>query len=281
MDTQTIAHWYDESTLLYKLFWYRNSDSFALHYGLWDPQTTSMGEALSNTNAFMAAQAHITSSSRVLDAGCGIGGSAMWLAKHTGASVTGINISHTQIRKAQALAQAKNVASLVTFSLADYVQTAFPNETFDVVWALESVCHAEKKEAFLAEAYRLLKRGGRVIVADGFLRRTPKTSHEHQLVADFYTGMLLPNLSTFEQFETAMKQAGFKNITAFDKTKEIVPSSKRLAVICRVMMPLIVLAAKMHWIPEIFIAGCKAGMVQYEAVLLGVGGYGIMYGEKE
>jgi hypothetical protein len=99
-------------------------------------------------------------------------------------------------------------------------------------------------------------------------------------VADFYTGMLLPNLSTFEQFETAMKQAGFKNITVFEKTKEIVPSSKRLAVICRVMMPLIVLAAKMHWVPEIFIAGCKAGMVQYEAVLVGVGGYGIMYGEK-
>jgi hypothetical protein len=46
------------------------------------------------------------------------------------------------------------------------------------------------------------------------------------------------------------------------------------------MYPLIVIAAVLHIVPYIFIAGCKAGIVQSEAVKAGVGGYGIMYGEK-
>ena len=46
------------------------------------------------------------------------------------------------------------------------------------------------------------------------------------------------------------------------------------------MYPLIVIAAVLHIVPYIFIAGCKAGIVQYEAVQAGVGGYGIMYGER-
>ncbi len=47
------------------------------------------------------------------------------------------------------------------------------------------------------------------------------------------------------------------------------------------MAPLIVIAAVLHIVPYVFIAGCRAGIVQYEAVQAGVGGYGIMYGEKQ
>ena len=280
MDKQAIATWYDESSPLYRYFWYLNSDSFALHYGLWDIKTKHIGDALQNTNKVMAEQANITSNDQILDAGCGIGGSTLWLAKYKKADVVGISISAKQIEKAKTLAKQAKVDHLVSFSVIDYLQTGFPNDSFDVVWAIESVCHADKKEDFLKEAYRVLKKGGRIIIADGFIRREPETEREKQLVTAFYKGMLLPNLYTFDQFEDAMKKTGFKHVTVFDKTHEVLPSVKRFYLICRFMYPLIVIAAVLHIVPYIFIAGCKAGIVQYEAVQGGVGGYGIMYGEK-
>ena len=156
MDKQAIATWYDESSPLYRYFWYLNSDSFALHYGFWDKKTKHIGDALQNTNKVMAKQANITQNDRVLDAGCGIGGSVLWLAKYKKADVVGISISVKQIEKAKKLAKQAKVDHLVSFSVIDYLQTGFPNESFDVVWAIESVCHAEKKEDFLEEAYRVL-----------------------------------------------------------------------------------------------------------------------------
>ena len=281
MDKQAIATWYDESSPLYRYFWYLNSDSFALHYGFWDKKTKHIGDALQNTNKVMAEQVNITPNDRVLDAGCGIGGSVLWLAKNKKAEVVGISISAKQIEKAKTLAKQAKVDHLVSFSVIDYLHTGFPNESFDVVWAIESVCHAKKKEDFLDEAYRVLKKGGRIIIADGFIKREPKTEREKQLVTDFYKGMLLPNLYTFDQFEDAMKKTGFKHVAVFDKTHEVLPSVKRFYLICRFMYPLIVIAAVLHIVPYIFIAGCKAGVVQYEAVQAGVGGYGIVYGEKQ
>jgi len=280
MDKQAIATWYDESTPLYRYFWYLNSDSFALHYGFWDNKTKHIGDALQNTNKVMAEQANITQHDRVLDAGCGIGGSVLWLAKYKNAGVVGISISARQIEKAKTLAKQAKVDHLVSFSVIDYLVTGFPKESFDVVWAIESVCHAERKEDFLQEAYRVLKKGGRIIIADGFIKRVPKTEREKRLVTDFYKGMLLPNLYTFGQFEDTMKKTGFKHVTVIDKTNEIVPSAKRFYLICRFMYPLIVIAATFRIVPKIFIAGCKAGIIQYEAVQAGVGGYGIMFGEK-
>src|SRR2546428_4999839 len=130
----------------------------------------------------MAEQANITQIDRILDAGCGIGGSALWLAKYTKAGVVGISISPKQIEKAKILAKQAKVDHLVSFSVIDYLQTGFPEESFDVVWAIESVCHAEKKEEFLKEAHRVLKKGGRIITADGFIKREPTTEREKQLV---------------------------------------------------------------------------------------------------
>jgi SAM-dependent methyltransferase len=206
--------------------------------------------------------------------------SAINKTRSKNAGVAEISISARQIEKAKTLAKQAKVDHLVSFSVIDYLQTGFPKESFDVVWAIESVCHTERKEDFLQEAYRVLKKGGRIIIADGFIKRVPKTESEKRLVTDFYKGMLLPNLYTFGQFEDAMKKTGFKHVSVVDKTHEIVPSAKRFYLICRFMYPLIVIAATFRIVPKIFIAGCNAGIIQYEAVQAGVGGYGIMYGEK-
>jgi ubiquinone/menaquinone biosynthesis C-methylase UbiE len=67
------------------------------------------------------------------------------------------------------LANEKGVADKVLFHVMDYTQTNFADESFDVVWACESMSSASDKKAFIAEAYRLLKKGGRLIVIDFFV----------------------------------------------------------------------------------------------------------------
>src|SRR3989338_2260335 len=280
MNKASIAKWYDETSPFYRYIWYLNSQSYALHYGLWDRNTKNLHEALLNTNEFMSRQAGIKKGTEVLDAGCGIGGSSIWLAKNIQAKVTGISISSKQIEKANELAEKYGVSTLVTFYLKDYLHTEFKDNTFDVVWAIESVCHAKKKEAFLAEAYRILKKGGKIIISDGFLKRKPINKREKQLTLDFYRGMLLPNLSSFSKFENKMKSVGFIKLKKFDKTKNILPSSRRMNRITKILYPFLSIAVKISLLPSLFLINCKAAIVQYEGVKRGLFGYGIFYAEK-
>src|SRR5712692_8681111 len=77
--------WYD-----YRGLW-MNPDNRSIHFGYWDDDTTSHAEALQHMNRAIARSLGIRPGDRVLDAGCGVGGSAIWLAKELGAHVVGIN----------------------------------------------------------------------------------------------------------------------------------------------------------------------------------------------
>src|SRR5258708_27943241 len=88
----------------------------------------------------------------VLDAGCGVGGTAIWLAGEFGARVVGITPVAGQVTRARRLAGVRQVADLVSFDQQDYRSPTFPDASFDVVWAQESVCHAPDKQSFVTAA---------------------------------------------------------------------------------------------------------------------------------
>lgn len=100
---------------------------------------------------------------RVLDVGCGVGGSAVWLARH-GAQVTGVTVVEAQLR--QARARAAGLAA--TFLLQDYMALDFASASFDVLWHIESLCHCPDRAAYLKQALPLLGDGGRFACIDLF-----------------------------------------------------------------------------------------------------------------
>lgn len=80
----------------------RDSASAAIHLGFWDGGTRDYREAAINANRVLASKVALRPGERVLDAGCGAGGSAVWLARELGARVVGVNLSPGQIHRAPA-----------------------------------------------------------------------------------------------------------------------------------------------------------------------------------
>lgn len=220
-----IVEYYNATEHAYKDSWDLDN-SLAIHYGYWDDKVRSFPASLVRMNEVMAEQAGILPGEKVLDAGCGVGGSSIFLASVRGAEVTGITLSAKQVQKANANAKGKGVDGAVNFQVMDYCNTSFPNDSFDIIWGCESICYASNKEEFIKEAWRLLKPGGRLIVADGFV--TQFQNNEDPVIRQWLDGWQVNYLETSQRFASLMEQAGFKNINYRNISKFTANSCRRL-----------------------------------------------------
>jgi SAM-dependent methyltransferase len=100
----------------------------------------------------------------VLDVGCGIGGSTRHIARKYGCSGRGITLSPVQAARAQQLSDEQGLGEQLSFQVADALQMPFADDSFDLVWSLESGEHMPDKAQFVSELSRVAKPGGRVII---------------------------------------------------------------------------------------------------------------------
>lgn len=266
-----IAEYYNTTQNHYENWW-KLKDAHALHYGIWEEHTKNFTEALINTNKVLADLAQITASDHVLDAGCGVGGTAFYLAKEKGTTVTGISLSEKQLNTANKTASSFNLENRVTFHNMDYCNTSFPDASFDVIWACESMCHAAEKNAFLNECYRLLKKGGRLIISDYFL--TPEKEDNKQLITKWIKTWGVPHVIKEKRFVEFAYQSDFSDVQFFDFTNNIQRSAKRMyrfslagmipSELYNLFNPKVSRFAKTHY---------KCGYYQYKALRAGLWKY--------
>lgn len=223
-----IVEYYNSTENSYKDSW-DLENSHAIHYGYRDEKARTFPQSLLRMNEVMMEAAGVGPSDKVLDAGCGIGGSCFFLVEKSGCQAIGISLSEQQIQKAKSLALKKKLNDKTNFEVMDYCHTAFADASFDVVFACESVCYAVDKERFIREAYRLLKPGGRLVLADGFA--TEFDNNNNPVLKKWLEGWLVNYLESPARFEQFMQNSGFKNIFYRDISKHTLSSARRLYVI--------------------------------------------------
>jgi MPBQ/MSBQ methyltransferase len=117
--------------------------------------------------------------SRILDVGCGIGGSARLLALHYGFDVLAISISPAQIARARDLTPPQ-LAGHCRFAVMDALGLDLPDRGFDAVWSVEAAPHMPDKQRYVDELLRMLRPQGRLAMAD-WNRRDPAAGEMDRL----------------------------------------------------------------------------------------------------
>ncbi len=275
----SIIRYYEHTRFDYSSLWARRSDP-AFHYGYYDEHCRHHRSAVANANVTLAKFAGIRQGDKVLDAGCGRGGSCFWLAQKLCARPVGVNLVASQLDYARREANRRGLSGQTEFRRADYTRTPFEAGSFDVVWALESLCHSSKKIDFYSEASRLLRPGGRIVIAEYMLTENEMLPEDQKLVADWLSGWSIPALDSEAQHSANAGSTGFERIEVHDWTDRMRRSSLRLycmAVIC-------------HWLSVVLNkAGLRSDVAhgnllsarhQYEALRKGLWQYKILVAQK-
>ena len=197
--------------------------SLGWHLGYYEKGILTEKEAMKNMNSYVNRLIDFKNNnySKVLDAGCGVGATLLFNAeKNPDVNFFGIALGENEIAIAKKIQEEKNLKN-ANFMVKSFLETGFPEDNFDAVYALESVSVSDKKQEFLHEMNRVLKPGGRIIIVDMFRQ---KDSYENFLDKSNHYSLKkfeYPLRSTtIDMFKSYLEIEGFKDI----KIKNIMKS---------------------------------------------------------
>ena len=179
----------------------------------------------------------------------------MYLAERHDVSVTGITLAEKLVGVCRIFARKSKVASRLKFELADYTKTGMADGTFDKIYALESQSYTPDKEAFLKEAYRLLKPGGKLVVVEYFKRTDVMDTEQESIYRRMITGLHMHSLVSEKTYTDMLTNQGFTQSQFMDKTLKVLPSGFSWTMYGVCALPIFRIAEKVGVIE-------KDGMVQ-------------------
>lgn len=214
-----IADWYDRNTR-----WFvtvaRGRAAGSIHRELWGPDVTDVVEALQHVNALILAHLPKTPTPRLLDLGCGVGGSLRWMLEAVPtATGVGLTISSAQVALALERLTAAGLAERARVLQADF--TAPPAlAPVNLAFSIEAYVHGTDPAAFFAAAASCLAPGGRLVVVDDVLTRPREalTPAEAAVIERFTMGWRLGSLDTAAAVARVAAAAGLSLIEDRDLT---------------------------------------------------------------
>ena len=226
------AHYYSRlgSRLGYRLVMKRSQ-----HFGYYESDTPSETVAQANYHKQFAKLLDLEPGMNVLDAGCGQGVVACYLAETFDVHVTGITITPYEVQSAAHRAEQNSVTNKTTFQLADYADTPRSIGTFDRIYTTESLSHAVDVQAAIDNLASLLKPGGQLVCAEYEMnvdRFDADTKRRAGFVKDYAA---INGMYQFGpgQFLSYLKKSGLENIQEIDWTPHMKPSFDRLRRLAR------------------------------------------------
>jgi tocopherol O-methyltransferase len=223
VEKRIIRKHYNVSTVFYRLLWGHH-----IHHGLWDADESPQVAARQLTEQ-VAAEIGIQRKARVIDIGCGMGGSSIHLAKHLNCQVTGITLSPFQRRWATISSFLQGTSGSTSFLCGDAENAEFQIDSFDVAWSLECTEHLFDKAAFFRRMATWVRPGGRVGICAWLAGHEPLDDVGRQQVFDVCEGFFCPSLGTMADYEHWLTSAGFRVTKTLDWTDRV----SRTWAICR------------------------------------------------
>jgi MPBQ/MSBQ methyltransferase len=204
--------WTEEGILEY--YWGEH-----IHLGVYTPDELARGYLKKDFIAAkvdfcddMLAFAGANAPKRILDVGCGIGGTSRHLAAlFPDAEVVGITLSPNQVMRATELAKERGLSN-VRFEVMNALEMTFPEGSFDLVWGCESGEHMPDKEAYVREMSKMCAPGGKVVVACWCQREeteaNPLTEKDKSDLTFLYEEWAHPFFISKEEFGRLFGKAG-------------------------------------------------------------------------
>ncbi len=220
---QQIQQFYDASSGLWEQIWGEHMHHG--YYGADGTQKKDRRQAQIDLIEEILKWIGVQQAENILDVGCGIGGSSLFLAEKFHASATGITLSPVQAARATERSQKLGLSDRTDFQVADAQAMPFADNSFDLVWSLESGEHMPDKTKFMRECYRVLKPGGTLIMVTWCHRPldTPLTNDEQKHLQEIYRVYCLPYVISLPEYEAIARLVGWQNIRTADWSRAVAP----------------------------------------------------------
>jgi tocopherol O-methyltransferase len=202
LDVDAVREHYDRLSYFYRLLWGDH-----IHHGYWeDGESAEVAQV--RLIERLARAASLRRGAEVLDAGCGLGGSSLWLARTRGCRVTGVTLSPVQARMARAAVLGAGLADLVTILRADLETFARRPASLDVVWSIECTEHLRDKAGFIARAADWLRPEGRIALCTWTRDDRLGARDSDRYLKPICRGFLCPSLGSAAEYSRWMEQCG-------------------------------------------------------------------------
>jgi tocopherol O-methyltransferase len=200
-DKHRIIEHYDVISPYYRSLWGEH-----LHHGYWIRGDESKEKAQLQLIEHLAQVAGVKPGSEILDIGCGLGASSLYLSKNYKAAVTGITISEVQVEMATNAAASEQLDA--KFLLMDAEAMHFQKQ-FDLLWSVESISHYQRREEFFASAAKLLKPGGLFAITDWFKKENLTRAETERFIDPIEKGMMV-ELQIMDDYEHFLASNGLQ-----------------------------------------------------------------------
>lgn len=225
----TVKEYYEnkESRLGYQLF-LKGAQHFGL-YPLIDNSNITEWEAQQRHHDRVYEKLEVISESKVLDIGCGRGIVARDLANRYGLKITGIDLTPYIVKEARK--NSIGIKNRPSFIEGSYQALPFDNDSFDGLYAIETLSHATDLKKALQEALRVIKRGSKVVFFEYMINPKIKISErEKQMYNLVKEGSAMNSLDLFKEdnFKYLMEKTGFTSVKMTDISQEAKKSFRRL-----------------------------------------------------
>ena len=204
-----VADHYDELDPFYRELWGEH-----VHHGLWTTGNETPESAVEALSDVVAALIEPAPRARLVDIGCGYGATARRIASTRLAEVVGLTLSAVQAARAPARPN-------VTLLVCDWLDNSLAAGSFDHGYAIESSEHMVDKPRFFAEAARVLKPGGRLVVCAWLAETDAAPWRVRHLLEPICHEGRLPSMGTREDYEGWARDAGLLLVEYRDVSRQV------------------------------------------------------------